>query len=101
MVAAAIQTIFVQPTNATVRAQLATIAAMLGRQFPPVGQMLIDYADDITAFADFPHQHWKKNQDDLRRPTGLAERLGRTDQVDVGERLREVTQLACGVPKRE
>ncbi|GAB3908754.1 hypothetical protein GCM10027612_83450 [Microbispora bryophytorum subsp. camponoti] len=34
MVAAAIRTIFAQPTAQTVRAQLTTIATMLGRQFP-------------------------------------------------------------------
>ncbi|MBD3148630.1 IS256 family transposase [Microbispora bryophytorum] len=60
MVAAAIRTIFAQPTAQTVRAQLTTIATMLGRQFPPVEQMLLDASDDITAFADFPSQHWKK-----------------------------------------
>ena len=56
MVAAAIRTIYAQPTAQTVRAQLATIATMLGRQFPVVEQMLIDAADDITAFAGCP-QH--------------------------------------------
>ncbi|GII79099.1 hypothetical protein Sru01_40810 [Sphaerisporangium rufum] len=60
MVAAAIRTVFAQPNAATVRSQLAAIAAMLGRQFPPVEQMLLDAADDVTAFADFPYQHWKK-----------------------------------------
>ncbi|GLX11740.1 hypothetical protein Misp03_86660 [Microbispora sp. NBRC 16548] len=60
MVAAAIRTIFAQPNAQTVRAQLATIATMLGRQFPAVEQMLLDATDDITAFADFPAQHWKK-----------------------------------------
>jgi putative transposase len=60
MVAATIRTIFAQPSPAQVRDQLGVIAAMLGRQFPKVEAMLLDAADDITAFAAFPVLHWKK-----------------------------------------
>ena len=60
MVAAAIRTIFAQPDAEHVRAQLDTIAHMLGRQLPKVEMMLREAADDITAFADFPVAHWKK-----------------------------------------
>ena len=60
MVAAAARTISVQPDAGSVRAQLDTIAGMLGRQFPKVEAMLRAAADDITAFADFPAAHWKK-----------------------------------------
>jgi putative transposase len=60
MVAAAIRTIFAQPSPAHVRDQLEVIAAMLGRQFPKVEAMLRDAADDVTAFASFPVSHWKK-----------------------------------------
>jgi putative transposase len=60
MVAATIRTIFAQPSAAQVRDQLGVIAGMLGRQFPKVGSMLLDAAEDITAFAAFPLGHWKK-----------------------------------------
>jgi putative transposase len=60
MVAATIRTIFAQPSAAAVREQLGVIAAMLGRQFPKVESMLLDAADDVTAFAAFPLRHWKK-----------------------------------------
>jgi transposase-like protein len=43
-----------------VREQLGIIAGMLGRQFPKVAAMLVDAANDITAFAVFPIGHWKK-----------------------------------------
>ena len=43
-----------------VRDQLKVIAAMLGRQFPKVETMLLEAADDVTAFAGFPLSHWKK-----------------------------------------
>jgi len=60
MVAAAIRTIFAQPSPVHVRDRLEVIAAMLGRQFPKVEAMLRDAAEDITAFAGFPVSHWKK-----------------------------------------
>ena len=60
MVAAAVRTIFAQPDAGSVRRQLDVIAGMLGRQFPKVETLLRDAAEDITAFADFPTEHWKK-----------------------------------------
>jgi putative transposase len=60
MVAAAVRTIFAQPDAAGVRNQLDVIAGMLGRQFPKVEATLGDAADELTAFADFPAEHWKK-----------------------------------------
>jgi putative transposase len=60
MVAAAVRTVFAQPSPVHVRDQLEVIAAMLGRQFPKVEAMLRDAAEDITAFAGFPVGHWKK-----------------------------------------
>jgi len=62
MVAATIRTIFAQPTAEAVRAQLDTVADMLGRQFPKVQAMLLEAKVDLTAFADFPERHWKKIQ---------------------------------------
>ncbi|MEW2050458.1 transposase, partial [Streptomyces sp. NPDC005476] len=61
-VAATIRTIFAQPTADAVRAQLETVADMLGRQFPTVRAMLLEAKVDLTAFADFPERHWKKIQ---------------------------------------
>jgi transposase-like protein len=79
MVAATIRTIFAQPTEAAVRAQLETVAEMLGKQFPKVSQMLLDAKDDLTAFAAFPDRHWKKIQS-----TNPLERIKRrTDVVQV------------------
>src|SRR3954451_20630600 len=58
MVAAAIRTIFVQPTADTVRDAVENVAATLERQFPAVAQLLRDAREEITAFADFPQAHW-------------------------------------------
>ncbi len=60
MVAATIRTIFAQPGQAEVRAQVDLVATMLTGQFPAVAQMLLDAKTDLTAFADFPHAHWRK-----------------------------------------
>ena len=60
MVAAAIRTVFTQPDAEHVRAQLDTIAGMLGRQFPAVETMLRAAAEDLLAFTGFPPAHWKK-----------------------------------------
>ncbi|MER6574042.1 IS256 family transposase [Streptomyces sp. NPDC001093] len=83
MVAATIRTIFAQPTAAAVRAQLDTVADMLGRQFPKVRGMLLEAKEDLTAFADFPDRHWKKIQS-----TNPLERINReikrrTDVVQI------------------
>jgi putative transposase len=60
MVAATIRTIFAQPGQAEVRAQVDLVADMLTKQFPAVAQMLLDAKADLTAFADFPLAHWRK-----------------------------------------
>jgi putative transposase len=60
MVAAAIRTIFAQPTADTVREATENVASTLDRQFPAVARLLRDAREKITAFADFPQAHWRK-----------------------------------------
>lgn len=60
MVAAAIRTIFAQPTAETVREAVENVALTLERQFPTVAALLRDAREEITAFADFPQAHWRK-----------------------------------------
>jgi putative transposase len=60
MVAAAIRTIFAQPTGTEVVEQLDKVAAMLQPKFPAVATMLADAREDLTAFASFPVAHWRK-----------------------------------------
>jgi putative transposase len=60
MVAATARTIFAQPDAASVRSQLHVVAGMLGSKFPKVEAMLREAASDLTAFADFPAEHWRK-----------------------------------------
>ena len=60
MVAAAIRTIFAQPTGQEVLDQVDKVAAMLAAKFPQVAAMLTDAREDLTAFATFPAAHWAK-----------------------------------------
>jgi transposase-like protein len=97
MVAATIRTLFAQPTAEAVRSHLDTVADMLGEQFPKVKEMLLEAKEDLTAFADFPHQHWKKIQS-----TNPLERLNReikrrSDVVQVFPNTAAVTRLATAV----
>ncbi len=60
MVAAAVRTVFAQPTGPGVRAHVEVVAKTLDSQFPAVAGMLRDARDELTAFADFPEAHWRK-----------------------------------------
>jgi putative transposase len=60
LVAATIRTIFAQPKPNEVRAHVDTVADMLHGQFPAVAELLREAKEDLTAFADFPHAHWRK-----------------------------------------
>jgi putative transposase len=97
MVAATIRTLFAQPTAEAVRVHLDTVADMLGEQFPKVKEMLLDAKEDLTAFADFPHQHWKKIQstNPLERPNREIKR--RSDVVQVFPNTGAVDRLATAV----
>src|SRR5437773_2141181 len=97
MVAAAIRTIFAQPSPVHVHDQLEVIAAMLGRQFPKVEAMLRDASDDVTAFAAFPVSHWKKiwSTNPLERLNKEIKR--RTDVVGVFPNPAALLRLAGAV----
>ena len=60
MVTAMIRTIYAQPDQAAVTAQLRAVADMLTDRFPAAAQMLLDAEPDLTAFAAFPRTHWRR-----------------------------------------
>lgn len=97
MVAAAVRTVFAQPSPVHVRDQLEVIAAMLGRQFPKVEAMLRDASEEITAFAAFPVGHWKKiwSTNPLERLNKEIKR--RTDVVGVFPNPAALLRLAGAV----
>jgi putative transposase len=97
MVAAYIRTVFAQTTPDGVRVQLENVAATLAPKLPVVAAMLRDATEDITAFADFPHAHWRKIWS-----TNPIERLNkelkrRTDVVGIFPNTDSLLRLAACV----
>jgi putative transposase len=97
MVAAAIRTIFAQPTGPLVRGQVDEVARLLEAKFPAVADMLLEAKTDITAFADFPEQHWKKvwSTNPLERLNKEIKR--RTDVVGIFPNPAALGRLAGAV----
>ncbi len=97
MVAAAIRTVFAQPTGTLVRAQVDEVARLLEAKFPAVAGMLLEAKPDITAFADFPEAHWKKvwSTNPLERLNKEIKR--RTDVVGIFPNPAALGRLAGAV----
>ena len=97
MVAAAIRTIFAQPTPEAVAAQFDRIVATLEPQFPAVAGMLIDARDDLLAFSGFSIEHWRKiwSTNPLERLHREIKR--RTDVVGVFANDQAIERLVTAV----
>jgi len=97
MVAAAIRTIFAQPSAEAVYAQFDRIVATLEAQFPVVAGMLVDARDDLLAFTAFPVEHWRKiwSTNPLERLHREIKR--RTDVVGVFPNDAAVDRLVTAV----
>lgn len=94
MVAAAVRTVFAQPTGPGVRAHVEVVAKTLDSQFPAVAGMLRDARDELTAFADFPEAHWRKvwSTNPLERLNREVKR--RTDVVGIFPNDQALMRLA-------
>jgi putative transposase len=96
MVAAAIRTIFAQPTGAEVIEQLGKVAAMLAAKLPALAAMLTDAKEDLTAFASFPTSHWVKIWS-----TNPLERVNKRSSAGrMWSASSPTTQPCCGWPGR-
>ncbi|MBP7126095.1 transposase [Myxococcota bacterium] len=80
LVAAALRSIFAQPSPEDVRAQHVRVVAQIER-FPQAAALLEEAGPDILAFAAFPKEHWRQiwsnNPQErlnkkLRRRTGVV-----------------------------
>jgi putative transposase len=60
MIEATVRTIFVQPDSKSTREQLRQVAKMLETRYLKAAELLADAEHDVTAYAEFPQQHWSK-----------------------------------------
>jgi putative transposase len=97
LVAATIRTIFAQPKPDEVRTHVDVVADMLRGQFPAVAELLQEAKEDLTAFADFPHAHWRKiwSTNPLERLNREVKR--RTDVVGIFPNPEALLRLSACV----
>lgn len=60
MIAATVRTVFVQPDPESTRDQLRQVVGMLEVRYPAAAEVLAEAETDVTAYAEFPHAHWRK-----------------------------------------
>jgi putative transposase len=97
MVAAAVRTIFAQPSRKAASEQLTVVAEALEKRWPKAAQLLIAAEDDILAYMAFPKEHWTRIYS-----TNPLERLNkeirrRTDVVGVFPNDEAVVRLTGAV----
>jgi putative transposase len=97
MVAATIRTIFAQPTADATRNHVDIVADTLAGQFPAVAELLLNAKADLTAYADFPHAHWRKiwSTNPLERLNKEVKR--RTDVVGIFPNTDALLRLSACV----
>ena len=60
MVAAALRTIFAQPSQEAARQQLAEVAGAMGKRWPKAADVLIAAEEDVLSYMTFPPEHWTR-----------------------------------------
>lgn len=97
MVAAAIRTIFAQPSPTHVEDQFDAIGHMLTRQLPKLARFFDDAKTDVLAFTSFPQAHWRQiwSTNPLERVNKEIKR--RTDVVGVFPNPEALLRLAGAV----
>lgn len=94
---AVISTIFAQTSPETVRETYQQVTASLERSFPQVAAMLKDAEADLTAFAAFPTEHWRKTWSNNPIERLNREIKRRADVVQIFPGRDSVTRLIGAV----
>lgn len=96
LVAAAVRSIFAQPTPEEVHAQHARVVAQLER-FPKAAVMLEEAGPDILAFAAFPKEHWRQIWSNNPQERLNKELRRRTDVVGIFPNRDSIIRLVGAV----
>lgn len=97
MVAAALRTIFAQPSRSAAGEQLLEVAEGLRRYWPKAAQVVLDAEEDILAYMTFPRDHWTRiySTNPLERLNREVKR--RTDVVGIFPDVASVIRLVGAV----
>ena len=94
MIATLVRSIFEQPDRDTTWSQLADVTDKLTQAgFTDVVIYLLDAADDILAFSDFPTEHWPKIRSNNPQERLNKEIRRRTDVVGIFPNRAAVIRL--------
>ena len=97
-----IRTIFAQPDQASVHAQLEQVAGQLDGRLDVVSAMLRDAKEDLLAFSSFPQSHWTKiwSNNPLERVNAETQ-APHTSRRDLPERRLGAPTDHGGLPRAE
>ena len=95
-VAAAVRSIFAQPTPEDVRAQRARVVARIER-FPQAAALIEAAGPDILAFAAFPKEHWRQIWSNNPQERLHKELRRRTDVVGIFPNREAIIRLVGAV----
>jgi transposase-like protein len=96
LVAAAVRSIFAQPSPEEVHAQHARVVAQLER-FPQAAELLEEAGPDILAFAAFPKEHWRQIWSNNTQERLNRELRRRTDVVGIFPNRDAIIRLVGAV----
>jgi transposase-like protein len=98
-VATLVRSVFAQPDQAAVHAQVDRVLEQLAERFPEAAKMLAEAAPDILAFTTFPFAHWKQTWSNNPQERLNKEIRRRTDVVgifpDRGSVIRLIGMVLC------
>jgi putative transposase len=97
IVAAAIRTIFAQPSQAAARQQVAEVVQAMAARWPRAAAVLAEGVDDVLAYMTFPPEHWTRiySTNPLERLNREVKR--RTDVVGIFPDQAALVRLAGSV----
>ena len=97
VVATLVRSIFAQPSQEEVTAQLHRVIEQLERLFPAAAELLGTAGPDITAFASLPTEHWRQIWSNNPQERLNREIRRRTDVVGIFPDRRSILRLVGAV----